>query len=153
MADAPEIVNEGDGVKDTDIVFDCPKCGKSLAIDYRGAGLTISCSDCHEKVQVPIPEWMELGDLDSSEEEQEIRILNLRRTLAAAEFRIEQMEERLSSLAAANEQLEHQRQEDLLRFASLQTRMELIQQTSAESLKELTAIVPSEPATAEPPTI
>ena len=34
-ADAAEI-------RDTDIQFDCPQCGKSLVIDYRGAGLESS---------------------------------------------------------------------------------------------------------------
>ena len=31
-------------IRDTDIVFDCPHCGKNLVIDYRGAGLQINCS-------------------------------------------------------------------------------------------------------------
>ena len=33
-------------IRDTDIVFDCPHCGKNLVIDYRGAGLQINCSEC-----------------------------------------------------------------------------------------------------------
>ena len=37
----------------TDIVFDCPHCGKSLAIDARGAGLMINCPECEQDVQVP----------------------------------------------------------------------------------------------------
>ena len=37
----------------TDIVFDCPHCGKSLAIDARGAGLMINCPECQLDVQVP----------------------------------------------------------------------------------------------------
>ena len=36
-----------------DIVFDCPHCGKSLAIDARGAGLMINCPECQLDVQVP----------------------------------------------------------------------------------------------------
>jgi transcription elongation factor Elf1 len=42
------------GVSEDDIVFACPFCGKSLAIDKRGAGLTIDCVDCHNPVQVPM---------------------------------------------------------------------------------------------------
>ena len=56
-ADAAEI-------RDTDIQFDCPQCGKSLVIDYRGAGLEIACSQCGASVLVPIPDGMELTDLD-----------------------------------------------------------------------------------------
>ncbi len=89
MAEAPRDVN---AIKETDIVFDCPSCGKSLAIDYRGAGLTIPCTDCGTYVDVPIPEGMEVSDIDSSDEEQEMRILNLRRSLNAAELRIVELE-------------------------------------------------------------
>ena len=98
MADTP---NETAEIKETDIVFDCPHCGKSLAIDYRGAGLTIPCTDCGQEVEVPIPEGMELTDIDSSDEEQEVRILNLRRSLAAAEFRVEQLEAQVAALTEA----------------------------------------------------
>ena len=58
-ADAEEVE-----IRDTDIVFDCPYCGKNLAIDYRGAGLQISCSECGKEVLVPIPDGMQLNDLD-----------------------------------------------------------------------------------------
>ncbi len=83
-----DLYNDSGEIKETDIIFDCPNCGKSLAIDYRGAGLTIPCSDCGKYGEVPIPEGMELTDLDSTEEEQETRILNLRRALASAEAKI-----------------------------------------------------------------
>lgn len=95
-----EPIEQSSEIRETDIVFDCPHCGKSLAIDYRGAGLTIPCTDCGKDVEVPIPEGMELADIDSSDEEQEIRILNLRRSLAAAEFRIEQLEAQVSELGS-----------------------------------------------------
>ena len=58
-----EDVDEAE-IRDTDIVFDCPHCGKNLVIDYRGAGLQINCSECGETVLVPIPDGMELHDLD-----------------------------------------------------------------------------------------
>jgi transcription elongation factor Elf1 len=95
-----EPMDQSTEIRETDIVFDCPHCGKSLAIDYRGAGLTIPCTDCGKDVEVPIPDGMELTDIDSSDEEQEIRILNLRRSLAAAEFRIEQLESQVAELTA-----------------------------------------------------
>ena len=87
-----EIQNESSQIKDTDIIFDCPYCGKSLAIDYRGAGLYIPCTDCGKSVAVPIPEGMELEDIDSTDSEKEIKILHLRKSLAAAEYRIRQLE-------------------------------------------------------------
>lgn len=41
------------GVQESDIVFECPHCGKSLAIDGRGAGMVVVCPDCQARVQVP----------------------------------------------------------------------------------------------------
>jgi predicted RNA-binding Zn-ribbon protein involved in translation (DUF1610 family) len=66
---AEEAVDVGDEqqdvqINDTDIVFDCPHCGHNLCIDYRGAGLQISCSECGEPVLVPIPDGMKIDDLD-----------------------------------------------------------------------------------------
>ena len=47
-----------------DIIFDCPHCGKNLAIDARGAGLAIRCPDCGGDIQVPIPEGVDITDID-----------------------------------------------------------------------------------------
>lgn len=103
MAEEPMETGEGGvaSIRPTDIVFDCPYCTKSLAIDYRGAGLTIRCMDCGNNVIVPIPDGLDLCDLDSTEEEQEIRLVNLRRMLQAAEERAERMETRLAELGVS----------------------------------------------------
>jgi predicted RNA-binding Zn-ribbon protein involved in translation (DUF1610 family) len=107
---------ESSEIRDTDIVFDCPNCGKSLAIDYRGAGLTIPCTDCGKHVQVPIPEGMEITDLDSDEEQQENTILNLRKSIVAAESRILDLENRVDELEQRRVYLEKTRADDIMRF-------------------------------------
>lgn len=38
---------------DNDIIFECPFCSKSMAIDKRGMGLTINCPQCDGLVRVP----------------------------------------------------------------------------------------------------
>jgi transcription elongation factor Elf1 len=38
---------------ENDIIFECPFCSKSMAIDKRGMGLTINCPDCDGLVRVP----------------------------------------------------------------------------------------------------
>jgi predicted nucleic acid-binding Zn-ribbon protein len=124
MADNQDNSSE---IKDTDIIFDCPHCGKSLAIDYRGAGLTIPCSDCGKMVEVPIPEGMEIGDIDSTEEEQEIQILNLRRLLSVAESKNMQLEEELSELRDRREILEHEHSQNITRNARLSENMKILQ--------------------------
>ncbi len=36
-----------------DIIFECPQCTKSLAIDVRGAGYVVRCPDCQTEIIVP----------------------------------------------------------------------------------------------------
>jgi transcription elongation factor Elf1 len=129
MVDVPQ---NGADIKDTDIVFDCPHCGKSLAIDYRGAGLMIPCTDCGKNVQVPIPEGMEITDVDISDEEKEARIVNLRRSLAASEMRIKQLEAEVEELTVRRDQLEKVRAENMFRFGSIIEKTGVIQKSLEE---------------------
>ena len=85
-------------IRDTDIVFDCPHCGKNLVIDYRGAGLQINCSECGEPALVPIPDGMELNDLDLDPGEILKQLFATRRNYQKAELRIQALKARLVQL-------------------------------------------------------
>jgi len=85
-------------IRDTDIVFDCPHCGKSLVIDYRGAGLQIRCSECGEQVLVPIPDGMELTDLDLDPGEILKQLFATRRNYQKAEVKIQELKSRMVQL-------------------------------------------------------
>ena len=85
-------------IRDTDIVFDCPHCGKNLVIDYRGAGLQINCSECGEPVLVPIPDGMELNDLDLDPGEILKQLFATRRNYQKAELKIQALKARLVQL-------------------------------------------------------
>ena len=85
-------------IRDTDIVFDCPHCGKNLVIDYRGAGLQINCSECGEPVLVPIPDGMELHDLDLDPGEILKQLFATRRNFQKAELEIQGLKARLVQL-------------------------------------------------------
>ncbi len=137
MSDGAE---ESSEIKETDIVFDCPHCGKSLAIDYRGAGLTIPCTDCGKPVQVPIPEGMEVTDLDSSEEEQEIRILNLRRALSAAEQKIQFLSAEVEELTNRRDALEKVKTQNIYKFGMILEKTGAIQKALEDCLKALQKI-------------
>ena len=93
--------DEGAEIRDTDIVFDCPHCGKNLVIDYRGAGLQISCTDCGKDVLVPIPDGMELGDLDLDSGEILKQLFATRRNYQKAELEIQSLKARLVQLQEA----------------------------------------------------
>lgn len=98
MSEAIETRELGAEIGDTDIVFDCPKCGKSLVIDYRGAGLQITCTDCGAEVLVPIPDGMELGDLDLDSGEILKQLFATRRNYQKAEIEIQNLRTRLTQL-------------------------------------------------------
>lgn len=85
-------------IRDTDIVFDCPHCGKSLVIDYRGAGLQIDCSQCGESVLVPIPDGMQLTDLDLDAGEVLKQLFATRRNYQKAEAEVQGLKVRLAQL-------------------------------------------------------
>ena len=85
-------------IRDTDIVFDCPHCGKNLVIDYRGAGLQITCTSCGQRALVPIPDGMELADLDLDPGEILKQLFATRRNYQKAELKIEALKARLVQL-------------------------------------------------------
>lgn len=107
MADEEQVVADeaqgvdAEGIRDTDIVFDCPYCGKNHVIDYRGAGLPIDCSECGKQILVPIPEGMELTDLDMDSGEILKQLFATRRNYQKAEQQIEALRERLTHLQEA----------------------------------------------------
>lgn len=140
MSEEPDIPAD---IKETDIVFDCPHCGKSLAIDYRGAGLTINCSDCAKDVQVPIPEGMELEDIDSTTEQQEVRIMHLRKSLTAAQERVQRLESAVEELTVRREMLEKGRAENMYRFGEILEKMGVLEtalKTAVHAVEDATAI-------------
>ena len=65
------------GFTERDIIFECPRCGKSLGIDERGAGLIVRCPDCGLRMQVPVP---------AAEDEPEVRAGNALETAAPADL-------------------------------------------------------------------
>ena len=54
---ATQLMDHSD-VREGDILFECPFCSKSMAIEQAGAGLMVPCARCGKSVQVPIPEGL-----------------------------------------------------------------------------------------------
>jgi len=97
---AAEESEGGTIIRETDIVFDCPHCGHNLAIDYRGAGLQITCVNCGESVLVPIPSGMKIDDLDLEPGEILKQLFATRRNLQRAEAHAEELEAQVYDLTA-----------------------------------------------------
>ncbi|MDR0994619.1 MAG: hypothetical protein LBN38_08695 [Verrucomicrobiota bacterium] len=56
MNDDSQMYDDMSEIRDGDILFNCPYCGKSMTIDAAGAGLIVPCANCGKEVQVPIPD-------------------------------------------------------------------------------------------------
>ncbi len=124
--------DKGGQISDTDIVFDCPHCGHGLVIDYRGAGLVTNCTECGKPVQVPIPDGMQLVDLDQAPEELEAQVVNFRRALFKSEQRVRELEEMVASIKDRRTTLERSRAVELHRLADVRTVCEHIQRSQSE---------------------
>jgi len=89
---------DGAEIRDTDIVFDCPHCGKNLVIDYRGAGLQVNCMQCGQPVLVPIPDGMDLHDLDLDPGEILKQLFATRRNYQKLDLSVQTLKARLVQL-------------------------------------------------------
>ena len=118
MADTENIVEKNADeteIRDTDIIFDCPRCKKNLVIDYRAAGLEIKCSECGESILVPIPDGMLLSDLDLDKGE-------ILKQLCATRRNYQTAEQKVNALRAC--------------LTQLQETLAVMQQVTAEGLRD-----------------
>lgn len=130
--DLPEGV-QGEDIKATDIVFDCPHCGHGLVIDNRGAGLVIHCVECGKPVQVPIPEGMDISDLDEGPETLHLQIRTLRNALLKAENRERELQKLVGGLTSRRDALERARSAQLHRLSEIKSACETIRRQLANT--------------------
>jgi predicted nucleic acid-binding Zn-ribbon protein len=86
---------------------------------------------------------MELTDIDSTDEEQEIRILHLRNSLTAAESRIATLEGELEEVNERRKYLEASRMRNMRCFKTIKDKTEIISEALtqiAEAIKEIDSI-------------
>lgn len=132
-------ISDPNEIRDSDIVFDCPFCNKNLAIDCRGAGLTISCPDCGNKIEIPIPEGMDVSDIDSSDEDKAVRLIHMREVISASQQRIMDLEGEVKDVTLRRDALETIRTENALRFEVIDREVANIQR----SLLRITEVLSS----------
>lgn len=93
-----------DEFTDDDLIFECPFCSKSMAIDKRGMGLTIHCPECDGLVKVPTVS-------ESAEETPHtvsMPVEGLADALEQHRTELETLKEKLSSVEQIRNQLEQQ---------------------------------------------
>jgi transcription elongation factor Elf1 len=119
-------------VSESDMVFDCPYCSKSLAIDERGAGLIVTCPDCNNKIQAPIPtDYFESDPNDTvSDVEQDPRdqqIQELAETLAASQSHVQRLVESLREMTDRRNHLENLRVQSMKKFEAISKDLTVMQ--------------------------
>lgn len=98
-AEGSEELKLNTSIQPNDIVFDCPHCGKSLAIDGEGAGMAITCPDCQNVIQVPYPDAMAA---ETAADATQMQLLH--EQLTAAQNRVAEL---TAELNMATQKVEH----------------------------------------------
>ncbi len=108
-----------------DIIFDCPECGKSLAIDPRGAGLMITCPDCEARIQVPFPEEDEAALEEAIE--QAPPNMDYAEALTASQQKVRDQMQALEAVSKRRDYLEKMRVENVECLKVIKQEMMIIQ--------------------------
>ena len=124
MAEEESVQLSGE-FQEGDIIFDCPECGKSLAIDPRGAGLMITCPDCESRIQVPFPEEDEAALEEAIE--QAPPVTDYAEALAASQQKVRDQMQTLEAVSKRRDYLEKLRVENLECLRTIKQEMTIIQ--------------------------
>ncbi len=135
----PEVPQEE--IRSTDIVFECPACHNSLAIDYRGAGLQINCTQCGAPILVPIPGGMEVSDLDIPSSELLVQLFQTRTMVHKRDQQIAELTQVVESLKARRSELERNRLNSLHRYAELAHMCQSISRSQSDITASLTRML------------
>lgn len=87
-----------------DIIFECPFCSKSMAIDKRGMGLTINCPQCDGLVRVPTVS----ESTETAPDSVTMPVEGLADALDESRDEIEELKHKISELEALRDSLEEQ---------------------------------------------
>lgn len=128
-------------IRSTDIVFACPACGHNLAIDYRGAGLQINCTQCGMPTLVPIPGGMEVSDLDIPSGELLVQLFQTRTMMHKRDQQIAELTQVVDSLKTRRSELERNRLNSLHRYAEMSHLCQSIGRSQAEITASLSRML------------
>jgi len=110
---------------DDDIIFECPFCSKSMAIDKRGMGLTINCAQCNGMVRVPTVS----EQTDSTPHSLNMPVEGLADALNESRDEIEILKQRISALETLRGKLEKKTSVQEEKLTSLRREFGNIQST------------------------
>ena len=141
-------------IREGDILFDCPYCGKSMAIESAGSGLMVPCANCGKEVQVPIPDAstpdapvaaVPRPDVSAEEHPAEV-IRQLDEALALANEQIDRLIAEKESLQERRAYLEQIRMANTARFERIAVELESVQDALDRALVLLAEARAEKPA-------
>jgi len=127
-----QLKNDNAEILDTDIVFNCPHCTKSLVIDQSAAGMLVKCTDCGEEIEVPGGAVEEEAYHEPAEAPEAIpTVLNsaaedLAAALAASQQKVQELVAEKQEINKRRMHLEDERMANLNRFKLISREMNTI---------------------------
>lgn len=145
--ETPDEPEKSDDVRATDIVFNCPHCEHSLAIDRDCAGITLPCPECRHDIIVPLEstasEEPSAGESDEVPPLDELsiaealsRIAELENELALKNDQIKTLMTELEELRFRRTYLEKARSENSRMVLNISSQLSVLQ-SSIEQLNEI----------------
>jgi uncharacterized Zn finger protein (UPF0148 family) len=108
-------VTDGGSVTASDILFECPACGKSLIVDEAAEGMIVDCPQCRTNVIVPPKSTKAAASSSSKKEESKASEPTKSAPSNAAE---DSLQKRLSVLGGQLKEIQAQRTEVTGRIAA-----------------------------------
>jgi transcription elongation factor Elf1 len=159
MSDDPQVNQEMTEIREGDILFDCPFCGKNMAIEAAGAGLMVPCATCGKRVQVPIPDQetpdapvateasaastVSVAEADSENPEELIRQLDA--ALSMSNKQVDQLMEEKEALQERRAYLEQMRSANVGRLKEISDELETMQNAMDRALVLLASVRAEKP--------
>ena len=154
MSDETQKLEDSTEVLVGDILFDCPYCGKNMAIEAAGAGLMVPCATCGRPVQVPIPDTgtpevpvaAVPRPTPAADEDPQITIQQLDAALTMANQTIDRLVAEKEALQERRAFLEQMRITNVVRLKQISVELETMQDALDRGLVLLAEVRAEKPA-------
>lgn len=154
MSDETQKLEDVTDILEGDILFDCPHCGKNMAIEAAGAGLMVPCASCGRPVQVPIPDTgtpeapvaTVPRPITAGDEDPQTTIRQLDAALAMANQTIDRLVAEKEALQERRAFLEQMRNANTGRFEQIAAELGTVQDALDRALVLLAEVRAEKPA-------
>lgn len=154
MSEETPRATDSTDIREGDILFDCPHCGKNMAIEAAGAGLMVRCANCGKPIQIPIPDNQTPmapvatapAALPGDDESPQAVIRQLDAALAMANQQIDRLLAEKEALQERRAFLEQMRIANVTRFEQIALELGAVQDALDRALVLLAEVRAEKPA-------